>query len=235
MTDLVNHQISDESLEYLAESPSEAFVQLERISRDQMIRAIGTMPDGSVGSTQRLKYITDVVASARALEIEELSGLRPPSPRTFSASDFDDFLQAVDLYVTQARILNARQARRSTIALDVSRRERIEHYVQRLRDRVEHSDLDEVKRRRLNERLDEFERELGRRSVNVGAALVIIAAVVALVSDAKDLAPDAARLVEGIYTSLGSAIEEVQQKALSATRPVPALESPRTEGGESKG
>jgi hypothetical protein len=51
--------------------------------------------------------------------------------------------------------------------------------------------------------------------------------VLAVAIDAKDLAPDASRLIQSISSSLGQVIEDHEQQSITSKGPAPAIEGPK--------
>lgn len=169
--------ITDEELENLPNDPQQAFVQLERIVRNKLHKSLDNANDGYSINEFRLSYMSTILGAAKSYNINILEGWNLPS-RSDDISDlYTNFISDVDHATIQLRIQNSRDTRQFSVALDSAAKNKIHHFIEKIRLIVEKADLEEHKKNSLYDRLNKFADEVDKsrtgwqRGMDVGVAI----------------------------------------------------------------
>lgn len=128
--------------------------------------------------------------------------------------------------MARIRILNRRSRGSLSVQLTDNTRTKIQHYISRLRDTIQKSDLPDAKKGALRTKLNELEDELGQRRLSFGKTMAILSVIVVGLSSATTIAADGPTAITHIMRLIG-ADKESEEAALSRlASPPKALPAP---------
>ncbi len=147
--------------EQISDDDHVAFLQLEREFRNELENR--QEDQNSNWSYLSADYMNKVLAAAKALEIESLSGFAVDT-RDLNAhnANFDDFLRAVDSVIVQIRIEISRRQNAMIVGLTEVQKTKIRRFIKKIRDEVENSNAPPSKKESLFEILAKLSVEVSK-------------------------------------------------------------------------
>jgi hypothetical protein len=216
--------ISDEEYASLPDDDDRCFVEFESICRRNMTRMIGEDTSNELDRVVREQYMAAVSAVAEACHIPNVV-YDPDSPNNFHET-FGRFSLAVQGEVARIRIRSRGMRHPYSVLLTGSTRTKIEHYISRIRDMVEQSDLDSERKKRLQSRLDQLIAEFSNPRLSFAKTMGILAAVLATTASSVTIAADGQSAVAHIIQLIGHDKETEDAAAQRLTPPPKALPAP---------
>ncbi len=156
----MNYELISEE-EYAAlpfDDPERCFVEFENIVRRNMTRMIDENSTNDFDQAVREQYMATVAAVAEECNIPDIH-LKLNSQRSFW-EEFSTFSLAVQGQVARIRIRVIGRQRPYSVLLTTNTRTTIEHYISRIRETVQGSELDPSRKKRIDEKLDQLAAEL---------------------------------------------------------------------------
>ncbi|MDE1896516.1 MAG: hypothetical protein KGH91_05550 [Rhodospirillales bacterium] len=216
--------ISEEEYANLPDEDDRCFVEFEHIVRRNMTRMIDENTSREFDLAVREQYMAAVAAVAWECHISNIE-YNPDSNNNFNEA-FSRFSLAVQGEVAKIRIRLRGIRHPYSVLLTGSTRTKIEHYIARIRDTVERSDLDHDRKKRLWQRLDQLMAELKSPRLNFAKTMGILAAVVATTGSLVTIAAEGQSAVAHIMQLIGHD-KETEEAATERLAPPPkALPSP---------
>jgi hypothetical protein len=216
--------ISDEEYASLPDEDDRCFVEFESICRRNMTRIIGEDTSNELDRVVREQYMAAVSAVAQACQISNVA--YEPDGSNHLNEAFGRFSLAVQGEVARIRIRSRGMRHPYSVLLIGSTRTRIEHYVSRIRDIVERSDLDHDRKKRLRNRLDQLAAELSSPRLSFAKTMGILAAVVATTACSVTIAADGQSAIAHIMQLIGQDKETEEAAAQRLAPPPKALPAP---------
>lgn len=210
--------LNEEDFEDLPEEDSDAFVQLEAIAR----RRFSDVPENDFKYHEYMSYMNEISALAHHYGIPDIYVDLDPND---VVGEYYAFTRRVEYRVIQIRAQRARRVRQNSVTISGPSRQRIQHYLEQLKEEVLASNLPERRKQVLLDKIADFEAELAKRRFNLALAMGVVALVAASSSDFSD----AANKVWGLAQSISEVIgrekeqEEERQKLLSSREPLKAI------------
>lgn len=230
MSDTMNYGLIDQTqIDDLPDDNGAAFVEFERICRDNLQIILSSLGENDDWDVPRLRYMSKVAAAADAYDIPNRDGLIEPHPHNFDSGHFAAFEQAVTQIVTRLQIKNARLRKQGEVRLPLSRTNDIEKYIEVLRQRIIGSDFDENKKKALLKKLEELRTEITGKRADLSKTMLIIASIVTTVNQAEAAVirlPDAIAAVMKVI-GLAKQDEEAARLQIQADAAPKALEDHR--------
>lgn len=228
--------LTDEDFENIPEDDHDAFASLVSISHRRLRQ---TEPDNHGNPTWDavMDFMNEVTALAEQLGIE---GIHYDSDYDQYHSEYARFTRSVEYQLAQIRLRRARRNRKSSISVSGPGRERIQHYLERIKEEVLSANIPEKRKRALLDRIADFEAELAKKRFSLAVAMTVVALVAATTADFSGALKDAPSLVDAISAVLGHEkqkddeaqerlrLEYVPLKALPDLRPKPDPKPVRT-------
>jgi len=232
--------IKPRELDNLPEEPQLAFARVVEIAQPRLIDRIRDLDHNDRDGwalIQEAKYGFQglVMGAARKYSIEPFSKSDMPLLKNYNDEDYRQFRHDLSMYITQI-MLNAADADRSnSVPLIEEKRQRLRTYVFHLREAIDKSDLPDWRKDRLHKRLNDLEQELIKPRVNMTVVAGIVAAVLAVTSDAGGAYDTISKVATFILREIGQAKEaDDEQKKISYDAPI-ALLPPRSPEAERQG
>jgi len=224
--------LTDEDFDDLPDDDGEAFAKLESISRSRLMACERDQND-NLPFEEIMGYMNEVAALAAQFDIPDITYERDPNS-VFSA--FGDFTRRVEFRTVQIRAQRARRDRRNSIAISGPGRERIQHYIERLKAEIEAANIPEKRKRALMEKVADFEAELAKKRFNLAQAMMVVALVAASANDLGGAFDGVSKIVQSISEAIGTEKLEDEErqrllpprepfKAIPDMRPTPATAS----------
>jgi hypothetical protein len=210
--------ISAEEFDDLPEDDEQCFVEFEAICRRNMTFMINRDTSSNFDRSVQAQYMAAV--SSVAVECG-LTNLSVSIPAENSGEFYDEFAQfslAVQGEVARIRIRGRRSRNALSVQLTDNTRTKIEHYVSRLRETIDKSDLPGARKKALHGKLDELVDELGNRRLNLGKAMAVLSLVVVGLGSATTIAADGPNAVTHIMRLIG-VDKESEDSAVSRLAP----------------
>jgi len=190
-------------------TPEMAFVVLESRYREVVTQKIENSDNIAYYNAAVIEYMNHSVAAARALGIELLDDWQVPSHKASGSlgDRFSDFTTAVDHFKVQVQISNARLRNTYSVALDISEKEKIRHFVNQIKELIDKSSLATPKKEQLYDKINAFLKEVDRDRTAWDTFSDLAIGVAHLGGEmAKELEP-ARKLIDSISRLLGKAKE----------------------------
>lgn len=195
----------------------EAFAKLERISRDRL-EACERDESGGIVYDNGLSYMTEVAGLAAHYCIPDIS--YDQEFDNFSRQ-FALFTRAVDFRTVQIRARRAQRDRRNSVEISGSAREKIQHYLEKVKAEIEAANIPEKRKRSLMEKVADFERELAEKRFNLARAMALFALAAAASHDFVGTLLEAPKLIISISEIIGGEKVEDEEKTLMLPTPEP--------------
>lgn len=208
--------ITAEDYNALPDEPELAFAQLEEIARHRLSEIIDFSESVALDEELRRQYMAIVSSAAEALGIP---GLEMPATLQKEQDTYVTYSIAVASKVNKIRIKRRGSSRSSSVLLARGTIARINMQVDKLRESVNTSDMDNKTKEKLAGRLDEFTSILTEPRFRFSKALVILTAIAASTSAIAD-APNA---LHSILRLVGADIQSEQEACARLSAPPPAL------------
>lgn len=183
----------------ISEDDHEAFVTLANISRERLYDT-PTDSNGNLTWESLMDYMNEVTALADQLEIH---GIHYDASYDNYHEEYARFVRSVEYRIAQIQIQRARRSRKSSIAISGPGRERIHHYLEKLKEEICAADVPEKRKQILLERIAEFELELAKKRFNLATAMAMVALVAATAADFSGVFKDVPSLTNAISVLLG--------------------------------
>ncbi len=219
--------ISEEEYASLPAEDDRCFVEFESICRRNMTRMIDENTSGDFDRAIRDQYMAAVAAVARECNIHNIEYV--PSNQNNAYETFSRFSVAVQGEVARIRIRSRGMHHPYSVLLIGSTRTKIEHYISRIRDTVERSDLDPDRRKRLQGRLDQLAAELSSPRLSFAKTMGILAAVLATTASSVTIAAESQNAITHIMQLIGHDKETENAAAERLSPPPKALPAPHAE------
>ena len=218
--------ISDKEYDNLPDEDDRCFVEFETICRRNMTRMIDENTSSDFDQAVREQYMAAVSAVARECNIPNVE-YNPASNGNFNEI-FSYFSLAVQGEVARIRVRLRGERHPYSVLLTGSTRTKIEHYILRIRDTVESSDLDPDRKKRLRERLDQLGTELGNQRLSFAKTMALLTGVLAGLGSSVTIAAEGQNAVAHIMQLIGydKATEDAAARRLAP--PPKALPAPAT-------
>lgn len=191
--------LHEEDYENISEDDHEAFVSLASVSR-QRLYDTETDSNGNLTWEAVMDYMNEVTALAHQLGID---GIKYDADYDQYHAEYARFVRAVEYQIAQIRIQKARRNRKSSVSISGAGRERIQHFLERLKEEVRNADIPEKRKQALLDRIADFEAELAKKRFNLAAAMAVVALVAAAAADFSGMLKDAPSFVDAISAVLG--------------------------------
>jgi hypothetical protein len=218
--------ISAEEFDNLPEDDEQCFVEFEAICRRNMTEMISSDTSGNFDRSVQAQYMASVSAVAVECGLTNLSVRIPSEDSNSFYAEFSQFSLAVQGEVARIRIRGRRSRNSLSVQLTDNTRTKIAHYVSRLRETIDKSDLPEAQKKALRGKLDELVDELGNRRLNLGKAMAVLSMVLVGLASSTTIAADGPSAITHIMRLIG-VDKESEDAAVSRLAPPPkALPAP---------
>ncbi len=222
----MNHEIiSEEEFSNLPADDERCFVEFESICRRNMTRMIDENSSNDFDQAVRQQYMTAVSSVAQECNIPNIS-YDPQSEDNFW-HQFNLFSLAVQGEVARIRIRQRGERHPYSVLLTSSTRTKIEHYISRIRDMVDRSEMDLDRKKRLNEKLDLLAKELSGQRLSFAKTMAVLVTITATLGAATTIAADGQSAIAHIMQLIGQDKESEEAAAKRLAPPPKALPSPK--------
>jgi hypothetical protein len=218
--------ISAEEFDNLSEEDEQCFVEFEGICRRNMLRMLSDDTNRSFYRSIHAQYMAAVSSVAVECGLTNLSISIPAEDNERFYDDFAQFSLAVQGEVARIRVRGRRSRNSLSVHLTDNTRTKITHYVSRLREIIDKSDLPDARKGVLRGKLDELVAELGKRRIHLGNAMAVLSVVLVGLASATTIAADGPSAITHIMRLIG-VDKESEDAAVSRLAPPPkALPGP---------
>ena len=208
----------------LPDDNDDCFVQFESICRRNMTQMIDENSTNDFERAVKLQYVVSVAAVALECNIQNIN--YDPDHDNFWQM-FSHFSLAVQGEVARIRIRQRGERHPYSVLLTTNTRTKIEHYVDRIRDAVKNSDIDQERRDKLSKKLDELLKELDGRRLNFSTAMAILVTITATVAGATTIAADGKNAITNIMQLIGQDKQSEDEAAKRLSPPRKSLPPPK--------
>lgn len=217
--------ISTEEFDNLPEDDEQCFVEFEAICRRNMTEIINNEKN-NVYRTVQAQYMAAVSSVAVECGLTNLSVSLPAENDDNFYDEFSKFSLAVQGEVARIRIRGRRSRNSVSVQLTDNTRTKIAHYISRLRETIDKSDLPDARKKALRGKLDELADELGKRRLNLGKTMAVLSMVLVGFGSATTIAAEGPSAITHIMKLIG-VDKESEDAAVSRLAPPPkALPAP---------
>jgi hypothetical protein len=219
--------ISADEFDNLPEDDVQCFVDFEAICRRNMTRMINNDTSTNFDRSVQAQYMAAVSSVAVECGIPHLSQLRTIESDNEFYENFSRFSLDVQGEVARIRIRGRRSRGSLSVQLTDNTRTIIQHYVSRLREIIDASDLPAARKAAMQDKLNDLIEELEKRRLNLGKTMFVLSMVMANLAGATTIAAEGPAAVTHIMRLIG-VDKESEELALSRlTPPSKALSAPR--------
>ena len=208
--------VSDSDYDNLPEDDDLCFVAFESKIRANMTTMLNDDDNKSHEYYQSVKsqYMTAVYAVAIECSINSL-----PIPDVTNKNSFFEkyniFELAVQGEVARIRIRGRRSIDATSVHLLENTKTKIIHHIAQLRHVIVDADLSSDKRQALSKRLDDLEKELEARRLNLGKTMLMLGYVVSGLANVTTIAADGQAAILHIQNTVVAIIKEVGDDKVS--------------------
>lgn len=208
--------ISEEEYASLPLDNEKCFVEFENICRRNMTRMINDKTTDNFDRTVRAQYMAAVSAVAQECHIPNISYSLENGLDEYYI-EFSRFSRSVQGEVARIRIRQRGERHPYSVLLTGTTRTKIEHYVGRIRDLVDKSEMDSDRKKRLQDRLDELTATLGDQRLSFARTMACLSAIIVGLAAVTTIAADGQSAIAHIMQLIGQdkESEEVAQKRLA--------------------
>ena len=153
--------LNEEDYENISEDDHEAFVSLASISRQRLYET-ETDNSGNLSWEAVMDYMNEVTALAHQLGID---GIHYNADYDQYHAEYARFVRTVEYQIAQIRIQKARRNRKSSISISGAGRERIQHYLERIKEEIRNAEIQEKRKQALLDRIADFEAEMTKKAL----------------------------------------------------------------------
>lgn len=225
--------ISDDDYANLPSEPEEQFITIEAICRRNMSSLITQETPTNYDVMVRLSYMSTVAAAAEELGV---GSLYPYEQLSDPTDGFQDFLLSANSLVTRLRIRRAGKNSATSVHLANKTRGLIEIQINKLREIISKSDLEDDRKKVLFNKLNDLLFEVSNPKVSFGKVMAILAHIGVGVGLSTGFLADAPEAIATITKLIGMDKEaELQEARRLGPPPKPKqLASPKTESVDTR-
>jgi hypothetical protein len=221
--------ISPEEFDALSEDDEQCFVEFEVICRRNMTRMINNDTSGGFDRSVEAQYMAAVSAVAMECGFTSLERPIPAENDNAFYAEFSQFCLAVQGEIARIRIRGRRSRNSASVQLTDNTRTKIEHYISRLRETIDKSNLPDHRKKILHNKLSELTEELSKRRLNLGKTMVVLAVVMAGlqgIANETTIAAEGESAVASIMKLIGVDKETEEAAVARLAAPPKALPAP---------
>jgi len=213
----------------LPDDPELAFVHLEAHYKTTLDEDLQSTDQGSNVAYYRSQYCNKVIAAAKALDIAHLKDVSLPDVEGRNSWEvFDRFESDVQNLIIQIRINHARRAKKFSVALDGTAKQKIRHFIEQIRLAIEASDIPQNKKDKIFEKLADLTLEIDRDRTRFEVIADAVRAVARLSGDVeREGAEPWYKWFKLIWGEVDEAKENEPKPSLPAPGEKKQLEPPR--------
>src|SRR6185437_3213479 len=166
----------DDPYTELPDDPEGAFVHLEKHYRQALHEKLEASQSGNAGDSYWIEYMNRTLAAAQELGISALAEWTVPSHTDTSSRIYDrwqNFTTAVENYTTRLAIKNSRRQRSHSIAFDHATKQKIRHYLDKIKEIVDNLRISEQKKEKIYARINALADEVDRNRTRFDAAMAL--------------------------------------------------------------
>ena len=208
----------------IPDDPELAFLQLEKLFRDEYAEALQDTDNNYDPTDDRLRYIGRTLAARTELHLEILKDWVLPSARDFDVETFRNFQLDVDHVLTILEIRHSRRNKGLTVRFDTAAKSKLRHYVTQIREFVDKLELDEWKRDDLYKAISALELEIDRDRSRLGIFGDFVVKVAGILGDSAERAEPVRKWVDSISRLIWGA--EMKERTETLPRPEETREIP---------
>ena len=229
--------VTQEELDNLDEDPRMAFLGLvnhAQRSLSHQLSKLSLKDEGEWKEREDLEqsFMNVLMAAGKRFEIEPFLSTDVPQYADYRGSDYKQFKSDLDHYVTQLVIDNSLRSKKTSVAMLPDTKDKIKGYVHGLRDCIEKSSINPQSKTALLTKLEQFEKELEKRRVNILEVTLMTFAILGIPGATWASVDIAHKLIVNITQAFADAkAHEDQARQLQQPTLPKALSSPR---GQSK-
>jgi hypothetical protein len=177
--------VTQDELDSLDEDPRMAFMGLVNCAQRSLssqIAKYNTDDENEWRQREEIqqRFMNVIVAAGKRYEIEPFVSTEIPRHADYRTSDYKQFESDLDHFVTQLVIDNSIRSRKNSVEILPNSKDKIRSYIHGLRKCVEDANITASKKRKLLDRLDQFEKELEKRRINILAVTMLSFEILAI-------------------------------------------------------
>jgi hypothetical protein len=220
--------MSESIYDNLPDDHEKAFVYLEKRFKSQLDESLKDNDQGSYDAYCKRRYISQVVAAAKSLDIPGLKDYEAPSDDRGLWQAFEGFEMDVMNLSIQIEINHARRRKKYSVALDSAAKQKIRHYIEQIRAAVESSNLSQNKRDAIFQKLSELTLEIDRDRSRFEVVADVVRGVARVSGDVeREGAEPWWKWIRLIFGEVDDAKEKEPQASLPSPGERKRLEPPR--------
>ncbi len=226
-------------LENLDADPRRAFLQIVESSQNHYNSVKNKFPIMSIIPFSNVNYIKElrlefasvILASATKLGIDDLSHIEIEDIKQYyDKGRFDYFRSELNTCITNLYLDLQRENYDISVAVSQGGKNDITSYLNALRECVNNADISASKKDSLQKKLDDFEKELAKKRINIAAVTIVVLEIMALPGGVWASYEVANKLIINIVQTIAEARAKDQDiRALSAPDNYKALPPPVSE------
>lgn len=214
--------------EDLPDEPELSFIVLERGFREECDTALRNHSDHEDLRVIYARYISDVIASVRALELPLSTSHSVPDLSQISYESFSAFGFIVSSYVREIRIRHGRRKSSLSVRFDQKNKDKIQNYLTKIREVVNTLELTDLKRDALQSKLEALSTEVNRDKTSLEKYLDVSLAIAGVAEQVGDKIGPIHKFMDSIGAIFSSARDMVRDTfSLPKREPPKELEGPK--------
>jgi hypothetical protein len=220
--------VTQDELDDLDEDPRMAFLALVNHAQRSLDRQTsGLDPDneyqwGRKAELQQ-RFMNVIVAAGKRFEVKSFTTMIVPKHSNYSQSDYKQFESDLDHFVTQLVIDNSQRSKKTSVDILPNTKDQIRSYVHGLRQCIENGNMQDSKRKSLLGKLDDFEKELEKKRLNILAVTLLSFELLAI----PGASWASVELAHKLLTNITQTVAEAKQLE-DQTRKIGSAEIPKS-------
>jgi hypothetical protein len=235
--------IKQEEIDDLPEDPAIAFMTFVRLAQGRLAQRTRELDTDQEQDWEQLRearfgFQNVVLAAGKRYRIEPFLSLQMPKRDNYNkhgADDYRQFKADLDHFMTQLVLDSSDRAKRDSVIVSLSAKEKIRNYINGLKTAIDQSNFSEAKRASLLDTLGEFEKELEKKRLSIVAVARIVLEILAVPGTIWGSYEIVSRLTTNILEVVGEEkAADDSNRRLPPAEPPAALLPPRKEGASSE-
>jgi hypothetical protein len=190
----------------LPDDPTEAFILLAQEMSVNFDTQMAGGPNYQQANRYRLQHMSNVIAIAKELAIDEISSWKVPESEIEDTTE--RFRIVLNSYLLAAGLRTSSVAKRNSVGLNAPTKARLHHLVNEIREVLESLDVEDRKRNSLMSKLNAFAADIDRRRTRFDNLMGMILEGVAVTKEVGEAINPFNELIKRVTDLISQAKEE---------------------------
>ena len=210
----------EELYENLPGDSETAFLHLEKYFLDKCDSELQRSANGYSHAVAWVKYMNYVLNTLRELELSPTLSLNEaPLIQKIDEPTYINFRNSVDHYKAALKIRCARRKQGYSVRFDAATKEKMRHYLQKIRDILDKLEIDQRKKEALFQRVDALAQEIDRDRTHFDAFGALVIESAGVLDDAAGKMGNVRKVIDSLAHLFWGARQESELRLPPRTEP----------------